>query len=517
MISDPGSSAIRSAIRLFESLSGEIDPAALQRKFLLSLLELQNVSRGSIWIKKGNRYHCIEAVGVESEKIKGAAIDENQPSIVGWVIENGKMTVADPTTDERHFRQMEQQLIVKSSLILCFPLFLRNRTVYGAIQIIDTSPEKRQVNLDESLLAQIQDLVNIGSIALANAVFYNDQLKEAQLLKQTLNQIRSEGVIIGQSREFLSAMERIRSYAVTDYPVLITGESGTGKELAATRIHELSNRRDKPFVVQNCSAIPETLLESELFGYRKGAFSGAMEDKVGLFEAANGGTVFLDEIGDMPMGLQARILRVIQNGEIKPLGQIRVKKVDIRVISATNKDIKHAASRGEFRQDLFYRLSVLPLHLPPLRERKEDISLLYQHFIKRDAWRMGLNVKKASLESMMRLIHHRWTGNIRELENLVRYLLVTVDGDVIEPSDLPFFFEDDPSVPSSPRGRGAIPANPDLAAAHPFEGMSWEHVETAYAHFLLSRYDGNVSRAARAAGLNRSTFASRLHRLGIQR
>lgn len=506
-------------VSLFESLAGEIDPQLLQRRFLLSLLDLQNVSRGSIWIKREDAYLCIEAVGVESESIRGVSIAADHPSIVGWVIENGEMTVSDPRTDRRHYREMERGLAVKSSLILCFPLFLRNREVYGAVQIIDTTPEMDRLNLDEDYLNQLQDLVNIGSIALGNAIFFNDQIKEAELLKQTLNQIRNEGIILGQSPVFLKIMDRIRSYAVTDYPVLITGESGTGKELAANRIHELSGRRNKPFVVQNCSAIPESLLESELFGHSKGAFSGAVAEKVGLFEAADGGTVFLDEIGDMPMNLQAKILRVIQNGEIKPVGQVRVKTVDIRIVSATNRNVKDAVIRGEFRQDLFYRLSVLPLHLPPLRERREDVSLLFRHFMKREALKMGLPAKSISREAMLKLIQYSWVGNIRELENLVRYLLVVTDGSTIVPTDLPFLF--DSSGPASApmpvdAPIGTIPSPPP-PPAHGFGDMTWAEMESAYIRYLLDRNAGNITRAAQDAAVNRSTFVSRMRRLGIQR
>ena len=513
---------LKSAVSLFESLSGEIDPQVLQRRFLLSLLELQNVSRGSIWIKNANSYLCIEAVGVESERIRGVSIPAGRSSIVGWVIENGKMTVSDPSTDSRHYREMETDMAVKSSLILCFPLFLRSREVYGAVQIIDTTPEMSRLNLDEEYLSQLQDLVNIGSIALGNAIFFNDQIKEAELLKRTLKQIRSEGVILGQSPCFLKIMDRIRSYAVTDYPVLITGESGTGKELAANRIHEQSRRRDKPILVQNCSAIPEALLESELFGHTKGAFSGAVTDKAGLFEAADGGTVFLDEIGDMPMNLQAKILRVIQNGEIKPVGQVRVKKVDIRIVSATNRNIKEAVAHGDFRQDLFYRLSVLPLHLPPLRERHEDISLLFRHFMKREALKMGLSPKGISREAMLKLIQYGWVGNIRELENLVRYLLVVTDGNIIVPTDLPFLFDEPTTAAVAPDPWPTdfgVRSDEHIAApdALSFGRMTWPEVENAYIQYLLAKNSGNITRAARDAGVNRSTFVSRMRRLGLNR
>jgi transcriptional regulator with GAF, ATPase, and Fis domain len=510
-----------SNISLFKSLSEELDPKVLQRKFLLSLIELQGVGRGSIWIKREDKIQCIEAVGVESENVKNVEIDAGRPSIVGWVIEHGKMTIAEPKEDKRHYRELEEKLAVKSSLILCFPLFLRDQTVYGAVQIIDTSPETSTLNLDEAYLDHIQDLVNIGSTSLANAIFYNNSLKEADALRQTLNIIRSEGVILGQSPAFLKVLERIRSYAATDYPVLITGESGTGKELAANRIHELSNRRDKPFLVQNCSAIPENLLESELFGHRKGAFSGAIENKVGLFEAADGGTVFLDEIGDMPLSLQARILRVIQNSEIKPVGQIQVKKVDIRIISATNINIQEAVNTGAFRQDLFFRLSVLPLQLPPLRERKEDIPLLFRHFMKRESLRMGLPAKPTVPEAMHLLISYGWEGNIRELENIARYLLVVVDSDVIEPQDLPFFYDLDRKLPTVPAPVVDDPPSntkevvPEHSRSLSFGERSWEQVEKAYVRYLLEKHNGNVTRAARAAAINRSTFASRMRKLNI--
>lgn len=510
-----------SDIRLFRALSEELDPKVLQRKFLLSLIELQGVGRGSIWIKRGDKFLCIEAVGVESENIKGVEIDSDHPSIVGWVIEQGKMTIADPGEDKRHYGELEEKLAVKSSLILCFPLFLRDRTVYGAVQIIDTTLDRSCVNLDQEYLDHTQSLVNIGSTSLANAIFYNNSIKETRALKQTLSIIRSEGVILGQSPTFLKVLELVRSYAATDYPVLITGASGTGKELVANRIHELSNRKDKPFVVQNCSAIPETLLESELFGHRKGAFTGAIENKVGLFEAADGGTVFLDEIGDMPVSLQARILRVVQNSEIKPVGQVQVKKVDIRIVSATNINIQQAANTGKFRRDLFFRLSVLPLELPLLRERKEDIPLLFRHFMKRESLRMGLPAKPAVPEAMRMLTNYSWEGNIRELENIARYLLVVVDSDVIEPQDLPFFYDLGKKPPVaqaetlSGTGQitGAEKACGETGTYISFGERTWGQVEEAYVHYLLEKHNGNVTRAAKAAAVNRSTFASRMRKL----
>ena len=514
-------------ITLFKTLSDERDPAKVQYKFLNSLLELQNVERGSIWIRSADGYYCVEAVGPQSEDIKGLTVSKDHPSIVGWVIENGKMAIADPEKDGRHFKQIEENLTVKSRLILSFPLLLKEKKVYGAVQLIDTTPEKYRINLEKGYLDFLQVLVDMGAVALGNAIAFTEQRDEVQLLKQALKDLRTEGVIVGQEPGFVQAMELIKSYANSDFPVLITGESGTGKELMAERIHKMSGRKHQPFLVQNCSTIPETLLESELFGYKKGAFSGALKDKTGLFEAADGGTVFLDEIGEMPFNLQASLLRVVQNSEIKPLGSTTVKKVDIRIISATNIDIKKAIEKEQFRSDLFYRLSVLPIHLPPLRERKRDIPLLLNHFIKVESLKLDVPYKIFDDQAMQALINHSWPGNIRELENLVRYLLVSTTEIVISLDKLPKnITEATPSTQTSEAttsdqivlGRpfdglsGSYKGEPDF-----FKNMSWEDVEKKYAIHILKQNGWNVSKAAKAARVNRSTFASRLRKLGITR
>jgi transcriptional regulator with GAF, ATPase, and Fis domain len=509
---------------LFKSFSDELDPKKLQQKFLAALLKLQNVERGSIWVKQDAHYCCVEAAGFQAEKVMNAKISEKKASIVGWVIENGKMAISDPARDPRHYKKLEENLAVKSSLILCFPLFLRDKNVYGAVQIIDTTPGKEKVNLDKNYLSHVQELINIGAVALSNAVLFSQQKEETQSLKHALNSIRKGNVIVGQSPAFYNCMEMIRSYAHTDYPVMVTGESGTGKELIAHEIQRLSHREDKPFLVQNCSAIPETLLESELFGYKKGAFSGAATDKIGLFEAAEGGTIFLDEIGDMPLNLQARILRVIQNNEIKPLGDTRAKKVDIRVISATNKNIKEMVAVREFRKDLFYRLSVLPLHLPPLRERREDIPILFNFFIKRESQATDIPIKTIAAETLQQLISYPWPGNIRELENLVRYLLVATVEKSINPQNLPSHLSlMDPIAqsdmnfpPNETSAENRMNPNPPESRSL-FDQFSWEELEKAYADYLLDKHNWNISRAARHASINRSTFASRLKRLGIRK
>lgn len=505
-------------------LSEELDPEKLQRNFLLALLELQNVERGSIWIKKADGYLCVEAVGSQSEKVKGITLSAKQPSIVGWVIENGRMTIAEPGKDSRHCKEIEEPLEVKSRLILCFPLFLKSGEVYGAIQIIDTSAGGNRLNLSKEYLELLQDIVAIASIALSNSLIHAAQVKENQELKQTIEAIRGEDTIVGQSESFLRILKIAADYAKTDFPVLITGESGTGKELIARRIHRLSGRKDKPFFVQNCSAIPESLLESELFGFVKGAFTGAVKDKAGLFEAANGGTLFLDEIADMPFHLQARILRVIQDGEIKPVGGNTTKKTDVRIISATNKDLKEAIAREQFREDLYYRLNVLPLHLPPLRERREDIPLLLDYFIKKESLRIGAPLKKVSRDALEYLVDYHWRGNIRELENFVKHIIVVADGPRITYRDIALHFLPDPGhaaeaeEPSNGH-QDSMPAAPSQVSPGKslFEGYTWSELEKSYVLYLLEKNKWHITRAAKEAGVNRSTFDSRMKKLGIRK
>jgi len=502
----------QSNIELFK----ELNPEMLQKKFLNSLLKIQNVQRGSIWIKKNDTYLCVEAAGAESDQIKGVSLDVQHPSIVGWVIENKKMTVAETKSDRRHYKEVEDKIAVKSSLILCFPLFFRDKTVYGAVQIIDTTPEKNSLNLDQAYLDQLQNLVDICSIALSNAILYAAEKRKIQNLKTALKEVKNETVIIGQSSGFKKCIDLVRSYAETDFHVLVTGESGTGKELIAERIHKLSGRRDKPFLVQNCSAIPETLLESELFGYKKGAFTGAEKDKKGLFEAANGGTVFLDEIGDMPMSIQASLLRVLQKNEIKPLGETSVRLIDVRIIAATNKDIKQMIAENSFRQDLFYRLSVLPVHLPPLKERREDIPLLMKHFFEKESVKAGIFEKKVSTEAMQVLVSYSWPGNIRELENLIRYLMVTTQDETIEVLNIPLHIRSQ-DVNIDPYGNPTVSQNGADDFISSLCSMTWPQLEKEYVISLLKKNNWNITWAAKRSGINRSTFASRMRKLDIRR
>jgi len=353
---------------------------------------------------------------------------------------------------------------------------------------------------------------------------YTQQVEKNIELEQVLAGMRSDEQIIGQSHPFIDVMKQVRDYAKTDFPVLITGESGTGKDLIATALHNLSPRKHEPFIVQNCSAIPETLLESELFGHKRGAFTDAVEDKIGIFKAADGGTVFLDEIGDMSLHLQARLLRVIQNSEIKPLGDAKTSKINIRIISATNKDLIKAIAQKDFREDLFYRLNVLPLHLPPLRERKIDIPFLLNYFIKRESLKLGVPTKKISKRALEYLENHYWEGNIREIENFVKYILSAVDNDIVGINDIPDHFKNkrfkDVAVRESSFRKEPVFSAKSISPAtaeSAFEGYSWEGLERDYVLYLLNKNKWNITRAAGDARMNRSTFNSRMKKLGINK
>jgi formate hydrogenlyase transcriptional activator len=238
--------------------------------------------------------------------------------------------------------------------------------------------------------------------------------------------------IVGQSRSLRQLLHQVRGVAPTDATVLVLGETGTGKELIVYAIHNLSARSRRAFAKVNCAALPESLIESELFGYKKGAFTGANGSRIGRFEYADGGTIFLDEIGDLPLGLQAKLLRILQDGQFERLGDSSTKEVDVRVIAATNRDLEEEVRRGEFREDLYYRLNVFPVALPPLRERSEDIPLLVQHFVRMYSERLGKPVTIIPQETLEALKRYSWPGNVRQLENLIMRAIILASGPILE-------------------------------------------------------------------------------------
>ena len=313
--------------------------------------------------------------------------------------------------------------------------------------------------------------------------------------------------LVGNSPKMRQIHSLISKVADSNSTILITGESGTGKELAARAIHELSPRREQPFVPVNCGAIPEELLESELFGHVRGAFTGAVNSRQGRFQLANGGTLFLDEIGEMSPKLQVKLLRVLQERQFEPVGSDRAVQVDVRVVAATNRDLHVAVREGKFREDLFYRLNVLPVHLSALREREGDIALLIKHFLALHGLRKAKRVARVEPEAMVVLEKYRWPGNVREVENLVERLIVLNEDGVIRVNELPDYVIQNGS------------SNQSAGAALPVSGMDLdrylEKIENGFICQALERARGNKTLAAGMLNLNRTTFIERLRKKGL--
>ncbi len=342
---------------------------------------------------------------------------------------------------------------------------------------------------------------------LRQAMEHRRLLRENLALQRLVREKETFQEMVGTSPVMRRVFETIQTVAPTDVTVLITGESGTGKELVARAIHRLSPRSGSPFVAVNCPALPGNVLESELFGYVKGAFTDARQDRKGLFQEAEGGTLFLDEIGDLPHDLQAKLLRVLQEKEIKPLGQNRTVKVDVRVLASTNQDLGKQISEGKFREDLFYRLNVVSLHLPPLRERMEDLPILVNHFLKKHGPRLGKEGIRVAPEAMETLLSHDWPGNVRELENKIQQAMILARSGAVTPEDL--FIE---------QGRGATGWPPVHHLPYREAKLRvMSHFHKGYLSRLLEEHGGNVTRAAEACGLERQALQQLLRRYRISR
>jgi DNA-binding NtrC family response regulator len=328
-----------------------------------------------------------------------------------------------------------------------------------------------------------------------------------QLVEEVGAQARAPR-LLGGSAAMREVQRRVRAAAPARSSVLILGESGAGTELVARSIHELSLRRQRPFLAVNCSALAESLLESELFGHVKGAFSGAETARPGLFEAADGGTVLLDEIGDAPASVQVKLLRVLQEGEVKRVGALSTAKVDVRVLAATRVDLGRAVERGRFREDLFHRLHVVSIQVPPLRDRREDIRALALHFVARHRRELAREVQEIAPDALAALEAWSWPGNVRELENVIERALVLGRGPRLEVEDLPEKLRG-ASAPPRAAGGGAEVVGYMLARQ-----KAIDEFERVYVDDLLARAGGNISEAARLAGLDRSNFKRILKRAG---
>lgn len=395
-------------------------------------------------------------------------------------------------------RRTLQQKGIRS--MCCIPLISRGK-VLGSLNLGHQSESAfSQANIE--LLQQVSPQI---AIALDNALAYQeirmlrDRLAEEKLyLEEEVRRDFDTGEVIGHSPALIRVLQQVETVAPSDATVLLMGETGTGKELVARAIHERSRRRERTFVKLNCSAIPMGLMESELFGHEKGAFTGAIHQKVGRFELAHQGSIFLDEVGDLPLELQPKLLRAIQEREFERLGSNKTIHVDVRMIAATHRDLPRMVQAGEFRSDLFYRLNVFPIHVPPLRERREDIPSLVRYFAQKFAKAMDRRIERIPSSTMDALVAWQWPGNIRELQNLVERSVILSQGPELR-------------VPL-----GELRASPNL----PYGGQTLEEVERREIRQALKACGGIVGGprgAATRLGLKRTTLNSRMRKLGIRR
>jgi two-component system response regulator AtoC len=423
-------------------------------------------------------YEIIEAADGKSAL---EAITEQPPDLM---ILDHKMPAPDGMEVLRRIRSKN----------LMFPVIML--TAHGNVA---TAVEAMKAGATEYLTKPF-DLEEL-KLSIDKALRIGDLAAEVVRLREELDQTMDIEGIVASDPAMLEILDQVKQVAPTNATVIVYGESGTGKELVARALHRLSPRAGKPFISISAGALPETLLESELFGYEKGAFTGAVTAKPGRFEMANGGTLFLDEIGDITPAVQVKLLRVLQERAFERLGGTRSIEVDVRLVAATNQDLQQLIEEGQFREDLFYRLSVVPIQLPALRARPSDIPALVAHFMER----FGAGEKQISPDAMKLLAEYQWPGNIRELENTIERVVILTRGDVIGPDDLP----------AEVRAGLHIMAGGRAAFALPDEGCDIEEVELDLVKQALNRTGGNVAKAAKLLGLTTKTLEARMAKFGL--
>ena len=406
----------------------EIDP--LLTKIMDIAVETMLAERGFLVLVDNGEFDLKVARNISQETIDDLAQASN--SIIRNVIaENKPILTHDAQVDPR-FSQAESVIFQQIISVACAPLNLRGHNL-GAIYL-DSRMDRERFN--EETLEFLNAFANQAAIAIENARYYEELLAENRSLQNEMQRLHAFDGIIGASPRIQEVFDIMNRILHSDITVLIEGDSGTGKELVARALHYNGPRKNKPFVAQFCGNLAESLLESELFGHKKGSFTGAISDKKGLFEFADGGSFFLDEISEISPQIQAKLLRVLQEGEIRRVGETDTRKVDVRIISATNHNLQEEVKRGNFREDLYYRLNVIRITMPPLRERHGDIPLLVKHFLKKFAAKQGEPVKRISREAVKALEIYNWPGNVRELENCLERAIVLSTGPEIEFQDL---------------------------------------------------------------------------------
>ena len=423
-------------------------------------------------------------------------------TIVEYAIERGiGIFSTDATVDERFGSSKSVEAQVVRSM-LCVPLKSREEVV-GVVYV----DSQQKTELVQKHLLLLQAVANQAAIAIDNARLVDQLRLENRALRRQLSQTHH---IVGASAKMREIYDLVRRVAPTDATVLLRGESGVGKEVIARAIHHQSKRRGKPIVCVNCAALAPTLLEAELFGYERGAFTGATERRAGRFELASGGTLFLDEIGELPPELQAKLLRVLQEQEFERVGGTETLKVDVRIVTSTNRNLENALEEGIFREDLYYRLKVIEIVIPPLRERKEDIPALIEQFLKVFARDMGAHPPKVAADALSCLMSYDWPGNVRELKNLIERAIVLGVDDELQPEHL------DPKVREATQG---LPAIDPTSETEPegLESLSLSDCEKRHIGRVLQVAEWNKSRAAELLGVSRPRLDRKIKEYGLRR
>ena len=433
------------------------------------------------------------AVGDRGPVLIGEEFDAKL-GIAGQVAASGKaVIVQDVDRSNAFFRGIDAKSSFQTRGLMAAPLIWKDEVI-GVVEILN---KIGGAPYDTDDLTLLQIFANLAASGAHNAAQHETVVRENRGLRETL---RVQTPIIGNSAALRQVTDMVNRVAGSNATVLLLGETGTGKELTARKIHAASPRSDKAFIAINCAALPETLLESELFGHEKGAFTGAHADKMGRFEMADGGSLFLDEIGDISQSTQVKLLRVLQEKEYVRVGGTRTISTDVRIIAATNRDLRDAMEKGDFREDLYYRLNVFPVHLPPLRQRREDIPLLVEQFVNISATELGCPKPTISDEAMALLATYQWPGNIRELQNIIERSVLLADGETITAEHLPKEIVGEQALQETTKSESSL----------------WGY-EKAMIIKALRENGWNQSKAARSLGISRDNLRYRVKKYGIEK
>jgi Nif-specific regulatory protein len=493
----PDRATLLALVDASRAITSETEPQGVFEQITTRACSVLKAEAASLQLFDSERQQLIfqASNGRGADQLIGERFDAKL-GIAGTALRTRRAIRVDNAPDDpRFFAGIDQKTNLCTQCVLAVPLIHRDRVV-GVLEVVNPIGRAR---FNDGDLEVVEIFANLAAAAAAQAQAFDHVRRENRALRQAAPRTP----IIGHSPPLMQMLQLCQTVAAATTTVLLLGETGTGKELAAKEIHALSPRRDKPFIAINCAAIQENLLESELFGHEKGAFTGATAQKPGNFELASGGTLFLDEVGEMSYPLQAKLLRVVQEREFVRVGGTRTITCDVRLIAATNRNLKEEMEAGRFREDLYYRLSVFPIELPPLRERIEDIPLLVEHFLRQIAPSLGRPVPAIDAEAITCLCDYRWPGNIRELRNIVERCALLAP-DLITRKHLP------------PEISAGNPGPPPAAASVADGGSRLEIHERSVIVEALNAAHWNCSAAARRLGVSRDILRYRIKKHGLQ-